>query len=156
MAQIGIDTVFGHKNVLSGGTHLTGVQAQGKRQVAHHGFEVIGGIDDDGVGTGLLGVDLRLRAVLFQPVTKRGVAGKVDQFHFWTPSQGHGFRLGGIGIHKQGYDMRRQPLLFQHFLRNLDADGCRQHGTGMRLDHNRVTGHEGGKQARVGVPGREG
>ena len=154
-ARVGGDAVPRDQQVLRGGAHLAAVEGQREGEVGEHAPVVVGGVDDDGVDAGLLGVDLRLAGVGLQPVAERGGARVVDD-----PDLGaHGQRLGDAlagALHGQRDQIRVEAGLGEHLAGHLHRQRQRQHRARMRLDQHRVAGGQGGEQARVAVPRREG
>eukprot|EP01022_Parablepharisma_sp_SALTPOND_P021539 TRINITY_DN427_c0_g2_i1.p1 TRINITY_DN427_c0_g2~~TRINITY_DN427_c0_g2_i1.p1 ORF type:complete len:1279 (+),score=502.02 TRINITY_DN427_c0_g2_i1:12957-16793(+) len=152
----GGDAFFGDVDVLWRGTHLARVQRQREGDVVYHPGQVVGAVDDDLVDAGLLGIDLRLAGMAFQPVAVGAAAGEVDQADLRAQRQG-ARHLGIAGIMRgQRDDVRVEAGLGDDLARHLHRDGQRQDGTRMRLDDDRIAGGQVGEQAGVAVPGREG
>ena len=150
----GLDAVPRNQHVLRGGAHLSTVEAQREAEVAAHPGEVVGGVHDDRVDAGLLGVHVGLPRVGFQPVAELCRAGEVDDFHLGPQRQRRGEllvrRLGG-----QLHQVRVEAGLGEHLTGVPDGDRQRQYRPRVRLDDDRVAGRERGEQARVRIPRRE-
>ena len=82
--------------------------------------EVVGGVDDDRVDAGLLGVDLRLPGVGLQPVAERRRAGEVDDPDLGPGGQGVGEPLAGR-LGGQRHQVRVEAGLGQHLAGDRDA-----------------------------------
>src|SRR5206468_6514385 len=141
--------------VLRGGAHLAAVEGQREGDVAAHPGEVVGGVDDDRVDAGLLGVDDGVGDVGFEPVAVRGGAGEVDDAYLGAGGE-HGGQLlvGGLGGELDEVRVVAGPG--EDLAGDGDGDRQRQDRPGVRLDDHRVAGGQGGEEGRVGVPGREG
>ncbi|MGY4277199.1 hypothetical protein ACVILE_003379 [Streptomyces sp. M18.1] len=152
---VGADAVAGDQQVLRGGAHLAAVEGERERQVGEHAPVVVGRLDDHRVDAGLLGEDLGLAGVGLQPVAEGGGAGVVDDPDLGAGGQGLGDALtGALGGERD--QIRVEAGLGEHVAGDLDGERERQHRAGVRLDQDRVAGGEGGEQARVAVPRREG
>ncbi|MDR8775310.1 hypothetical protein FEP92_05733 [Burkholderia multivorans] len=155
MAVGGADAVARHIDVLRRGAHLPRVQRERERDVLRGGFQIVGRVDHDLIDACLLGVDLRLMGVTFEPRAVLRAAGEVDQLDLGAQREVlHEcavVRLRG----EQRHDVRIEAGLAQHIARDPHGDRERQDCAGMGLHDHRVAGREIGEQAGIAVPGRE-
>ena len=165
LGQVGTDLVVGlvavfrfdaagrHEDRLRGGAHLAGVERQREGQVAQHGLVGVGRVDDDVVDTGQLGIDAGLAAVVDEPLAEDIAAGEVDRLDGRVRDQLlRRAAVGNAERHQVGID----AVLGQHGADGAHGDRGGQDGVAVRLDDHGIARGQRGKQAGVGVPGREG
>ncbi len=78
----GADAVARDVHVLRRGAHLAGIECERKSNVVRGRFQIVDGIDDDLIDAGLLGIDLHLMRMTFEPGAVETAAGEVDQLDF--------------------------------------------------------------------------
>lgn len=104
---------------------------------------------------GLLRVDLRLVGVGLQPVAEGRRARVVDDLHLGAGGERLGQALAGA-FGGQRDQVGVEARLGEHLAGGPDGECQREHRARVRLDQDRVAGGQGGEQARVAVPRREG
>ncbi len=63
---------------------------------------------------------------------------------------------GALGGDAQTHQIGIDAVLGEHGADRAHGDGRWQDGIAVRLDDHRIAGGQGGEQARIGIPGREG
>ena len=151
----GFDAALGDVDVLRRRTHLSGVQRQRERDVAHHALEVTGRVDDDLVDPSLFCEHMRLYGIALQPRAVGAAAGEVDEAHLWVQRQRRGRPIARV-VGNQGNDVRIEARLLEDFARHFHSDGQGKDRARVGLHHDRIAGGQAREQAGITVPGREG
>ena len=142
-------------DILRAGAHLGRETAEAIGQSADGAGRIGQRFNDNAIAACGLGIDEPVPAILLDPQTEALAARIVDNCTVRMVQQVYGDgRVAFVGGH--GDHVRILPGGGQRLAHAPDGHGNRQDAVGVRFQDHRVSGHQIGKDRRIGIPQREG